>query len=185
MSKLYKVRSKENGQLFTMEVETRNAGCDTSPYVQETRTIFSQFWVNLRFTFQTRSKFYYILDYVSSQSLASVLKDHGCFPEFVCRFYASEVLNALEELHHAGLVYEELELGNILLDQVGHCVLWRRFCGKGYWSLQECICSQNRPSCAKKHVSAEKSFTEDWRALGGLISLMLTGENCLNTMKQR
>ena len=184
VSKLYKVRSKENGQLFVMEVETRNEEGESRPFVQEARTFLSQFFVNLRFTFQTRSKFYYILEHISTQSLASIIKDKGPFPEFVCRFYSCEIICALEQLHRNGLTYKELDLGNILLDHANHVTLWRRFCGKEYWKEHECICSQQQLPCGKSH-RLESEFKEDWQSLGGVICGMLSGENCLDSMQQR
>ncbi len=45
------------------------------------------------------------------------------FDEGRAAFYAAEVTLALQFLHRHGVVYSDLKLDNILLDQKGHCKL--------------------------------------------------------------
>lgn len=42
------------------------------------------------------------------------------FPEEVAKFYASEILLAIEYLHARNIIYRDLKPENILLDQHGH-----------------------------------------------------------------
>ncbi|KAG9141994.1 hypothetical protein Leryth_009350 [Lithospermum erythrorhizon] len=46
-----------------------------------------------------------------------------CFPEHAARFYAAEVLLALEYLHMLGIVYRDLKPENVLVREDGHLML--------------------------------------------------------------
>ena len=185
LSKLYHVRHKETSMFYTMEVSPRDSSSKApiSPYVQQPTTRFSPFLVNLRFTFQTRSKFYYILDFPGKETLLQRAKSlGGTFPEPQARFYAAEILIALEELHNIGLAYNELSLDTVCVEPSGHVMLWRNFCGKFYWSKRECVCSLHGFShgdpCNNNHEpKSDFDFQEDWRTFGSVLYTMLTGKN--------
>ena len=170
---------------YTMEVSPRDSSSKApiSPYVQQPTTRFSPFLVNLQFTFQTRSKFYYILDFPGKETLLQRAKSFGgTFPEPQARFYAAEILIALEELHNFGLAYNELSLDTVYVEPSGHVMLWRNFCGKFYWSKRECVCSLHGFShgdpCNNNHEpKSDFDFQEDWRTFGSVLYTMLTGKN--------
>lgn len=176
-----------------MEVAPRdiNSKAPVSPYVQLTKTVLSPFWANLRFTFQTRSKFYYILDFAGSQTLSQRVKSCGGYiPESVARFYAAEIAIALEEFHNSCLVYNDLALDMVYLDSEGHVVLWRSFCGKFYWTKRECVCSLSGfchgDPCDNNHnLKSDFDFQEDWKTFGSVLNAMLTGDGYTRGSKNR
>jgi serine/threonine protein kinase len=45
------------------------------------------------------------------------------FSEETARLYAAEVLISIETLHMRNIIYRDLKLENILIDETGHCVL--------------------------------------------------------------
>lgn len=81
------------------------------------------FIVRLRFAFQTDDKLYLITDYYNGGTLFYHLKKSTCFTEARARFYAAELLLALDHLHSQNIIYRDLKLENILLDQAGHVAL--------------------------------------------------------------
>lgn len=154
--------------------------------VQETFDGLSKFWVNLKFTFQTNSKLYYILEYIGERTLGSVYENNRPFTEDLVIFYASEIAVALEEFHSNGLVYGELDLEKILLDKTGHVVLWRNFCGKKYWTRRECLCNLNGfrrgTPCKNPHGKfSERENTIDFQLLG-LIVLQLFSQDKMTSL---
>ncbi|GLD96357.1 hypothetical protein PINS_up005040 [Pythium insidiosum] len=83
------------------------------------------FIVTLHYSFETTDYFYLILQYCAGGELFSFLRrreDH-CIPENYARFYAAEVLVALEYLHMLGIIYRDLKPENILIHESGHIVL--------------------------------------------------------------
>ncbi|EDO41823.1 predicted protein, partial [Nematostella vectensis] len=123
--KLFKVRDKRDGTFYCMEVATRrpeHAG-SVNTFVQETKQSNSQFLLGLKYSFQTSSKLYYILQYVGDSTLESLWEKEGPFGEERVRFYACEILVALEELHDNGLKYGKLDLGRLLIDSTGHVIV--------------------------------------------------------------
>lgn len=176
-----------------MEVAQRdgNSKAPVSPYVQLTKPLFSPFWISLRFTFQTRSKFYYILDFVGKETLSERVKSFGgCVTESTARFYAAEIALALDEFHNAGLAYKDLALEMVHLDSEGHVVLWRNFCGKFYWSKHECVCaldgfSHGDPCDNNHNLKSAFDFQQDWKALGKVIDALLMGDDSTGASNKR
>jgi serum/glucocorticoid-regulated kinase 2 len=108
------------------------------------RTVLAQvnnpFIVPLKFSFQSTEKLYLVLAFVNGGELFHHLQREGKFNEERSRFYAAELLVALEHLHGFnvvyryavplrvegsadGGVYSDLKPENILLDYTGHIAL--------------------------------------------------------------
>ena len=72
------------------------------------------------FSFQLESKLYLGMEYLTGGDLRSKLQEVGKFPESTARLYLAEIMCALEYLHENSIVYRDLKLENILLDEEGH-----------------------------------------------------------------
>ena len=57
------------------------------------------FLVKLRFSFQTKHKLFLIMDYLEGGDIFEYLKKSNKFNQKVAKFYAIEVILALEYLH--------------------------------------------------------------------------------------
>jgi len=151
------------------------------PHVLAERSILSvlesPFIVNLRGSFQDTNMVYMVMDFVPGGELFTLLQANRRFPEAAARFYAAEVVAALEYLHGRDVAYRDLKPENILIDSTGHIRLtdfgfakvvpndWRTFtlCGTPDYSAPEVILN-------KGHGKAV-----DWWALGVLLFEMIAG----------
>lgn len=79
--------------------------------------------VRLRFAFQSEDKLYLVTDYYNGGTLFFHLRKSLCFTETRARFYAAELLLALDHLHSQHIIYRDLKLENVLLDYMGHVAL--------------------------------------------------------------
>lgn len=59
-------------------------------------------------------------EYVIGGELFSHLRKAGRFTNEMTRFYASEILLAIEYLHAKDMIYRDLKPENLLLDDNGH-----------------------------------------------------------------
>lgn len=75
------------------------------------------FIVQLHYAFQNQKKLYFVVDLMSGGQLFYLLRKNKKFPEEVAKFYAAEILLALEYLHSRNIIYRDLKPENILLDQ--------------------------------------------------------------------
>lgn len=85
--------------------------------------ISNPFIVKLHFAFQTPDKLYFVLDFVNGGELFSHLRREKMFAESRAKFYAAEIILALECLHENNIIYRDLKPENILLDSEGHVKL--------------------------------------------------------------
>ena len=91
------------------------------------RSVLSQinnpFIVPLKFSFQSPEKLYLVLAFVNGGELFHHLQKEQRFDINRSRFYAAELLCALECLHGFNVIYRDLKPENILLDYTGHIAL--------------------------------------------------------------
>ena len=81
------------------------------------------FIVRLHYSFQTPEKLYFVMDFLNGGELFYHLRREQRFSEAKCKFYAAEIILALECLHQNGVIYRDLKPENVLLDSDGHLKL--------------------------------------------------------------
>ncbi|GAA6033964.1 hypothetical protein JCM8097_000431 [Rhodosporidiobolus ruineniae] len=182
--KVMQVRKKDTGRIYAMKT-IRKAHIVSRSEVTHTlaeRTVLAQvrsaFIVPLKFCFQSRDKLYLVLSYVNGGELFHHLQKEGRFSEDRTRFYACELLTALDCLHQMDVVYRDLKPENILLDCTGHLVL----CDFGLTKLnmgedERTNTFAGTPEYLSPEVITGGGYTRtvDWWTLGVLVYEMLSG----------
>lgn len=123
------VRKKDTGRIYALK-SIRKQHIISRSEVTHTlaeRTVLARvdnpFIVPLKFSFQSKDKLYLVLSFVNGGELFHHLQNEGRFDEDRTKFYAAELLCALECLHSFDVVYRDLKPENILLDYTGHLML--------------------------------------------------------------
>lgn len=76
--------------------------------------------MKLHYAFQSDNNLYFIIDFLNGGELYYHLRREQRFSEERTKFYAAEILLALECLHQNGVIYRDLKPENILIDKEGH-----------------------------------------------------------------
>ncbi|KAF7313798.1 Non-specific serine/threonine protein kinase [Mycena chlorophos] len=198
--KVMQVRKKDTGRIYALKT-IRKAHIAQRPgeitHILAERTVLAlvnnPFIVPLKFSFQNPDKLYLVMSFVNGGELFYHLQREGKFDQDRSRFYAAELLCALEHLHGFNVVYRDLKPENILLDFTGHIAL----CDFGLCKLNMSETEKTNTFCGTPEYIAPELLesqgytkTVDWWTLGVLLYEMMTGlppfyDENVNTMYQR
>lgn len=177
---VFLVQYLPTGQLYAMKSVSK--GRDMTQYMRTERNVLARldhpFIVRLHWAFQTSSNLYLVVDYCPAGDLAELLRNEGKLTEDAAKFFAAEVVLAIEALHNENVVYRDLKPENIVLDLNGHIRLTdfglakemsmsassHSFCGPLCYFPPEMVREQ-------RHTQAV-----DWYMLGCLLYEMVVGE---------
>lgn len=124
--RVHLIQSKVNSRFYAMKVlkKTEVIRLKQVEHTNNEKHILESvahpFLVNMWGTFQDSNNLYMVMDYVPGGELFSVLRRSQRFPDHVAKFYAAEVILAIEYLHSKDMIYRDLKPENLLLDAQGH-----------------------------------------------------------------
>jgi len=151
-------------------------------YMKAERDILTKvvhpFIVQLRYSFQTKTKLYLILDFINGGHLFFHLYRQGIFSEDQARVYTAEIVSAVSHLHKCGIVHRDLKPENILMNADGHVMLTDFGLAKEIdeSSRSNSMCGTTEYMAPEILLSKGHNKDADWWSVGILLFEMLTGQ---------
>uniref|UniRef100_A0A8B9L511 Protein kinase C n=1 Tax=Astyanax mexicanus TaxID=7994 RepID=A0A8B9L511_ASTMX len=186
-AKVLLVRLKKNEHIYAMKVVKKELVHDDEDidWVQTEKHVFEQastnpFLVGLHSCFQTESRLFLVIEYVNGGDLMFHMQRQRKLPEEHARFYAAEICIALNFLHEKGIIYRDLKLDNVLLDQDGHIKLTDYgMCKEGIRPGDTTSTFCGTPNYIAPEIlrGEDYGFSVDWWALGVLMFEMMAGRS--------
>jgi serine/threonine protein kinase len=177
-------RHRENGELVAIKSIHKNTMMQSG----RVHTILSEravlgrvrnpFLTEMKFAFQSATKFYFGLEYVPGGDLLGLMRRVGRVGFADARVYIAEIGFALSALHREGIVYRDLKPENILIGADGHLKLTdfglaKEIHGNSTWSF----CGTIDYIAPEIIQGRAYSYEVDWWALGVLGYELIFGES--------
>jgi len=183
--KVLKVKKKDNQKIYAMKImnKTKISGARQLQCLIAEKNIMlndNPFLIHLHYSFQTTDKLYFVMDYISGGDMAFHLEIKNRFNDKEVRFFAAEIVLALEHLHSCGIVYRDLKLENILVDGRGHICLTDFGLSKELDSIgatTKTVCGTPTYLAPEVLLGQPYGNAIDWWSLGVVMYELFTGMN--------
>ena len=127
-STVVKALNTENKQYYALKIMTKKRQTNNSIRIALTernvwKNINNSLFINkLHYCLQDPLNVYFVMDYAPRGDMFDVVKNYK-LNESDCIIYFTEILCGLKTIHGNNIIYRDLKLENILIDQDGHVLL--------------------------------------------------------------
>ncbi|XP_065214726.1 cAMP-dependent protein kinase catalytic subunit gamma-like [Planococcus citri] len=126
--------------------------------------------------FKNNANLFIVLEYCVGGEMHVHLKRQQKFEEKLCKFYAAQVVLALEYLHFVGIIFRDLKPENIVIDRNGYLKITDfGFAKKIDRKKTKTICGTPEYYAPEILKKMQYSYPVDWYTLGILIYEMTSG----------
>ncbi|XP_050672695.1 cAMP-dependent protein kinase catalytic subunit 1-like [Leptidea sinapis] len=134
------------------------------------------FLICLDVAFKDNVYLYFVLPFISGGELFTHIQKFGGLSDELTKFYGSQVVLALEYMHHCDVVHRDIKPENILVNSNGYIKL----CDYGFCKIMHkktwTLCGTPEYLAPEIILSKGYSFSVDWWALGVLVYEMNCGQ---------
>ncbi|XP_071477985.1 RAC-gamma serine/threonine-protein kinase-like [Diadema antillarum] len=182
--KVIQVREKKTSELFAIKVLKKEVIVqkdEVAHTLTENRVLQKTshpFLTSLKYSFQTSDRLCFVMEYVNGGELFFHLSRERLFTEDRTRFYGAEIVSALAYLHEQDVIYRDLKLENLLLDQEGHIKITDfGLCKEGisYGDMTKTFCGT--PEYLAPEILEDNDYGRavDWWGTGVVMYEMMCG----------
>ncbi|KAI9320112.1 camp-dependent protein kinase catalytic subunit beta [Dichotomocladium elegans] len=181
IGRVHLAQSRINNQYYAIKALSKYdvVRLRQTEHVNNERSILSNvshpFTVNLIDTFQNDTHLFLVMDYAQGGEMFRLLRQQKRFSESAARFYAMEMILALEYLHERNIAYRDIKPENILLDHEGHVKLVDFGFAKKIDTTTYTVCGTPQYFAPEIIKSNGYSMAVDWWGMGVLIYEMIVG----------
>ncbi|KAJ3774106.1 hypothetical protein FB446DRAFT_730135 [Lentinula raphanica] len=146
--------------LTEQAVLKRMAAVDENGQPNANGVVKDPFVVKLWWSFHDKENLFLVMDFHPGGDLATQLARWGRLGRDRARFYAAEIVEGVEGLHAAGVIYRDLKPENILIGADGHIVLTDFGLSKEFPRRRDAVTAPPTPS-GKEFAAAQPPWMKD------------------------
>lgn len=125
------VRKRDSGEIFALKSLEKSAMVlkNQVGHVKAERDILASadndnnWLVTLHYSFQDDHRLYMVMEYLPGGDLMGLLMKEDTLNEATTKFYAAEMVLAIQSVHDLGYIHRDMKPDNVLLDAHGHLKL--------------------------------------------------------------